>query len=63
MFSNISLGAKYTTYKAFIYIIIIFNKNIFLHKNMLIFGEIFKTQSDQKIYQNAPYFQNFLMTA
>ena len=27
---------------------------------MLIFWEFFKTKSDQKIHQNAPYFQNFL---
>ena len=30
---------------------------------MLILGEFFKTQSDQKIHQNAPYFQNFLRVA
>ena len=28
--------------------------NYFLYKNMLIFRELFKTQSDQNIYQNAP---------
>ena len=27
---------------------------------MLIWGEFFKTQCDQNIPQNAPYFQNFL---
>ena len=33
---------------------------------MLIFGEFFKTQSDQRIHQIAPYalyFQNFLIGA
>ena len=27
---------------------------------MLVLGEFFKTQFDQNIHQNAPYFQNFL---
>ena len=48
MFSKISSGAKCPIASVYLY------NNYFLYKNMSIFREFFKTQSDQNIYLNAP---------
>ena len=48
MFSKVSPGAKCPIASVYLY------NNYFLYRNMLIFREFFKTQSDQNIYQDAP---------
>ena len=53
-FQKFSPGAKCPIASVYVY------NNYFLYKNMLIFREFYKTQSDQNINQNAPNFQNFL---
>ena len=63
MISKISPGAKYPIAGVYLYNNNFFIEKFVLYKNMFIFKELFKTQSDQNIHQTAPIFFGELVYA